>query len=912
MIVTMKRDVGTAGRFFLSAILVISASAAFSADSPPLNPDDFKNQPSAPKSVEEQEAQLLKADAQILEEARQAQLFNPPAFSNADLRTKTYDANLARGKKSALDFKAKAESQLKNPFKASFLYFLEGLTSTFIIYSDPREPDTLVGEQSIVDFEQIASKMFTKYLTLQASLADLNLDPAATDQNSTPSPDPRTDIRLAHSIKLADGKLAPGKNNEEKARAFVSEAFERMVRIFIAGSDQLQRDTGVPWKGPKKILGMYKGFTPDLLNSTKEDLIIPGNFYTEWANCGIANMSNGLFKYFKFPDNQYKDESPGNSHQCQGGGDGQAVARGDMVTVLMSLMTKMQTDLKTKGKVIQASAYSVVDYCASMRAELGANRDLIKEDRDTLYAGLGKQKDVKDSVECAENEKFSGNSSRQGGKVEGVQMRSCMLASLQNEVELNLMTKYMYCTWRSVAGEVIKRFTGALVGENKKETAPSLFAKKNPDPDFFLELRKKLSSFWISKAYASSSTSVAAQNRDSVAQRGTNANVGSSALKGQALSYAAFGTAGGWGYGLAFGGTVGFQQGQRFQRQRANAAKNAQEGFVNCKDGGGVFKTGLLPPIPPYIFIQIPNPPDENTVNSLAELAFQTNDAPSIEAGKALVRGLGNCDRLCYGAKKSADIAAQLKSEKTEEYKQKYLSGLGGCTGKTFKTDIMSAMSQIKSDCSCDVQLPQTPPPVNLNIANNLNNARNLTGKQSGAGIEDGAPPPESNIIETEMPTDLAATAGSAPEVKKQGIGGPIKWEGLSLEKTQSADTAAASEPKPQGYELKKVHTGVLGGPADKYDLDPNNAVYTDVNKAAGKNASPKPSGRRKFIRRGGKIVLSDGSSQPGDEELGDDESLPAMLSEDPDDYWHRAKMDDDIFKMISRRYLGHSKQFDE
>ncbi len=863
-------------KLFLLLLYVLLCSVTLSADPTP-NPDDFKTQPGTPKTPAEQEAELAKLDAQVPEEAKKLQLMNPFAYNNPDLRKKTYDAHFAKAKSTVLEFKSKAEKQLKNPFQTSFLYFLDGLGSSFIIYDDPREPDQLAGEQSMVDFEQIANKMFSKYLVLQASLDGLNLDPAATDQNSTPSPDPRTDIRLAHAIKMANGKLAPGKDNAEKAQNFIAEAFERMVRIFIAGSDQLVRDTGVPWKGRNKIAGMYKGFTPDLLNSTKEDKVIPGNFYSEWANCGIANMSNGLFKYFKFPDDQYRDESPGENHQCRGGGDAQAIARGDMVTVMMSLMKKMQIDLKTKGKVIQASAYGVVDYCASMRAELASNRDLIKEDREKLYAGLGKQKDVKDNVECAENEKFSGNSSRAGGKMDGVQMRSCMLASMQNEVELNLMTKYMYCTWRSVAGEVIKRFTGALVGQSKIQEQNKTAAVKPQN------LYSKISDFFFREAHANILGSNKATGKTPV---GSNEHLIRGSLTGT-------------------GGFTAYQQGQQFKRLKADAAKNQFEGFVNCKDGMGIFKTGMLPPLPTYLPARIPYPLEPNVAESLAELAFQTHDAPSLEAGKTMVMGLSICDRLCYGARKSADLAAQIKSEKAEEYKQKYLAGLAACSQKIIKTDMMSVWSQIKSDCSCEVDLPQTPPPVNLNIGTNLENARDLTGKQLANQIESETPEPESNVVDEPRMDIGAATAGQIENVKKTPIHAPKPF----VEAGPAKEAAAMNENAPPpsmtvtGFELKQGQTGVLKAKDIQYNLDPNSEAYHSVSRAfplpsAGKSGSPKPT----------VVEDTEDLGTSGAKFGADAKGVPTRGTPDPEDYFSLIEVEDDIFKIITRRYEQKSK----
>jgi hypothetical protein len=306
---------------------------------------------------------------------------------------------------------------------------------------------------------------------VQASLGGPNAFPQATDANSLRYPDPDFEFNGARLLKLADGSTPPGQSNAEKARAFMAETLERLVRIFVAGTEQLNRDRP-PYNGPR-IRGMYEGYTPDILNSTSTD-IIEGAFNAEWASCnsGIANESNGNNKWFKFKDGSgYRNETAGNgrlsSHRCINTAltrrSSFVTGRGQAVQAFMLLMEKMASDLR-QGRIVFASSYpGVADPCVQQKAEIDAYRRRLRDLRAMVQGGAGNFR----ALECPDQQGLTGGDQvalMQGQQktLVGQQTQVCHIASLQTQVEVGMVVRYAYCTWNAVRQEIAKRLMDAL------------------------------------------------------------------------------------------------------------------------------------------------------------------------------------------------------------------------------------------------------------------------------------------------------------------------------------------------------------------------------------------------------------------------------------------------------------------
>ncbi len=863
-------------------------------------------------------ASNAKAINDIIAEGERLRFLMPFAYNNPEKRKQTYKDNVEKAKSVARDYKSKADAQLKDPFKTSFLFFISGLAS-FPIMNDIRESDDQVGSRSIAELETLLSSVFDRTLKTQAAFASLSLDPQPTDQNTIPAPDPRIDIRVSGTIKMADGKPALGATFVEKSRNYVSEAFERTVRIFIAGSDQLARDTNAPWTGKNKILGMYDGFTPRIISSISEDKIAPGSFYPGWINGGIANLMNGTFKYFKFPNNRYEAETPSKNHHIENGSGGSAssFSRGEMVNTLMMVMKKMQTDLKTKGKIIEAGAYGVLDSCANLRAEILPYRDLIKGEYDAFYSGQKKQKTFTEVEQCGQVD-----AAKIGDNANSPQMRTCRIAAMQNTVELNLITQYMFCTWRAVAEEIIQRSESSLSTQNENTPKPN-------EPN------------WVAKAENWIRNLELIPN--SFAQDG-GMSVGAGAAAGGATGGATVvaGEAGPTGGGrTSLSNNAGRQSGDAWDSStsRALGADNsalgqvagalgsvmglvgqflgpifnsvgighirssypAGYGAVACSNGVGSFTTGSFYP-PLLMTFVIPDQKREETLVAMARAAVAAKSVTHFAteaAAKAALKDYSYCRLYCY----ADEITVMMDSSKQTKYNE----AMAACGSKLYLAHMFSAPEMMKDSCSCRATFPpDTAPPGALaaGMAANLNNSRDLSGNQLGAGAEDGAPPASNNVIAEELPTMDAATAGQVETVKKAALPEGPKTEAM-MGNAAAANKASEGEVKNSGTEFKlgSVHTDVLSNRDMTYNLNPNNSdVYNGGSKTPNKN------GNDKGLAAGGKRNEVDPEHAEGGTEnsafgaAGADESN-AMLSADPEDYFSRIKMADDIFKAVSRRY---------
>ena len=324
----------------------------------------------------------------------------------------------------------------------------------------------LLGEMSVL----------TRAKSIQAALGDLNLTVTPTTSNSSlPVPHPSASsssgprfpgvLSAPLDLKLPGGIAAPGTTSTEKMRNVVAENFERMVRVFVAGDQQLGIDKGIttttgidPDTGAlvhvnansranvsstrPSIQGMFQGFTPDILNSTDTD-IAQGIFYPQWAaSCGISLEDNSVYRYFKV-NGQYPSAYPA----CTTTPLPLAKTRGAMVSALLTLMLKMKKDLIEKGLIAPASAYNgVTDPCTAMKTEIRAMRATIQSEFTQFTRSMGGS-----FTPC-------NLSQADDAEVLPAQQGSCLLTVMQNLVEQGYVSQYMYCTWRAVAESVIQKF----------------------------------------------------------------------------------------------------------------------------------------------------------------------------------------------------------------------------------------------------------------------------------------------------------------------------------------------------------------------------------------------------------------------------------------------------------------------
>lgn len=321
------------------------------------------------------------------------------------------------------------------------------------------------------------------------------------DANSMSVPDPQNEWIGAVYVPFVNPSPAyqNAKDANEKARAYHAEMLERTVRVFVSGSNQLQRDKGVNYgaAGMKEVKGMYQGFMPDLVSSTKE-VSVSGPYMPDWGDCalGIANEENDTQKWFKSPSGAYeKERIEGKklySHQCQGkpnstlgkSGDDPRI-RGKIVNALMLFMKKMQTDMLTQGKFVTASGYGLKEptTCLQIAAEINVMRKRLREIREEITQGMTIDQKAS-ALACVATQ--DGSAVKLNGKtLEGATARGCLYDSMQSLTENQNVGLYAYCTWSTVAAEIIARMSRAMAQQPNFEASTLIEAlatliEKNP------------------------------------------------------------------------------------------------------------------------------------------------------------------------------------------------------------------------------------------------------------------------------------------------------------------------------------------------------------------------------------------------------------------------------------------------
>ncbi|MBL7713936.1 MAG: hypothetical protein JNL01_00625 [Bdellovibrionales bacterium] len=340
-------------------------------------------------------------------------------------------------------------------------------------------------------------KQITK---VKSALAGMNLDPDPQPSQIIPYPDADQGFIAARFLRDASGKRIDAKNESQAIRIWLAETFERMVRIFIAGSKQLEIDFPPPAPAPGvspvvhqgvHIYGLYQGFLPDLLNTTKTKVLYFGQT-PAWSLCapeqqtgsgptqGTANFMNKTMGWFKGKDGNPVDETirtvPGGievvNHHCKGiqtdeNYSGAPTVRGTEVDLMMQLMAGIKKNILEKGRVRKTASYGVIDSCAETEAKILAFRKKIKEGLDDLKA---RQPKGSKAIECGDEldaedpelkyiASLTSLTPKKGLK--GPQHQACVLASMQTEIEMKMMAQYTYCTWQTVALKIRERMTRA-------------------------------------------------------------------------------------------------------------------------------------------------------------------------------------------------------------------------------------------------------------------------------------------------------------------------------------------------------------------------------------------------------------------------------------------------------------------
>ncbi len=357
-----------------------------------------------------------------------------------------------------------------------------------------------------------------KRLQDKLTTGDLSInDPSGNPDNlPVPDPDPKYPFRNANLLRTYDSKPMPGADVSQKTRNYLAEQFERMARIFVAGSDQLSKDfPGGPAITPV-VKGMYAGYRPDLLNSNQASGILYANYDKDYSLCDPAadrttgGIANGGNHWFKGPGGGATAETiMGNTvsnHQCQNqqmSNNGKitpvtkaVVARGQIVNQYMRLMDTIKAVI-LKGAIPAESSLGVsVALCTERREKIKASRLVLHAELEKLRTGQSSSQ----FVECADqldqaadgSVKMKASSAEIGSDKKMQGSSACNIAHLQNLVELQMTLEYAYCVWY-VAGNYSEqnilntsRNSSIMDELNKKQPMKLLACSKETEIDSIL------------------------------------------------------------------------------------------------------------------------------------------------------------------------------------------------------------------------------------------------------------------------------------------------------------------------------------------------------------------------------------------------------------------------------------------
>ena len=854
-------------------------------------------------------------------------------------RRESLAQNTGRVKAMIGTYRGRAQSELQEPYRGSFVTVADDLTAVINqlgLGQGSDERDNNVGGDALGGLTNFVEYQYQTLLRIQTAMGTLNLNVRPTDSNSLKAPDPEIPMKSIGMAKMANGSAIPGEGFSIKTRNYLLESFERMVRVYIGGSAQLARDTGVPWQGAA-VPGMYQGWTPDILAS-KANRTVPGVFHFDWASCGIANTLNGTMRYFKSADGTYQNESPGRNHVCSTGnqGDVQATVRGNLVNVLMTLMKKMQEDLRTTGKVVQSSAYSgVLDRCGHIRIEIPRMRAEIKSEYNRIHAGMSSaQAEVKNLLQCGETS-GSGNVELAAGKFAGADQRACLLAVLQNRVELSLMTEYMYCNWKSVADEVIERFTLSFSMTQAEPVEKPIWARW---VDFVLD-------HTLTSAQANPPTAGTggAQTGQQSGASGGGKTV-ENAYGGHGTVTGGFGRAVGSFVGGLFGGvyggfgiTINGQTQSDINRTRRMAKLNLLCAF-GCnteKVAGGnaaCMYAGVPYPIP---IVGASITPAEKTAlmegksaggTPMPEASYSSgvrpSSSPSVAPAEDDVQfnALDSpCKKFCYGAYLTKEAYNALDPSSKQANDKLYADKLKECDERSVISNIFSLSTDFTSQCKnkCDVAYTlgdlATTPATDIPETGGGGAFESPDVGTQATSISDGPPEAAEAKIAAESGGELpsteeksAATAGSVP--------GRALPQGEKEKLLSSGDKPVAGGNFGGASAMGGGSGGQLGalsaGSTDPSPTKSGGSSAAGLNTSGGTYSSA--GGARTAGGAGGRFgsgsgaggsgagsMSFGGAAGEGGGGMGDD----VMLSKDPENYFSFTPPEEDLFKVIERRY---------
>jgi|GEM_PF-6263787 len=407
------------------------------------------------------------------------------------------------------------------------------------------------GEQfeDLVPLTTTFEKACVSAIAVNQSITNFNNQSSQSPPSGTTVllPDSRFEYQVPRSAAFGDGKLIdPTKSNVDRHRLLIADQFERMARIFMAGTDQLARDfphlngaAGHQKQFPQPIYGMYQGYQPDLVYSDAVQKIMQGPLDSTWGNCGVANINNGANR-FKSASGGYQNEnisgSTINSYIAQPPAPGSTVARscvgapliqrrdyalgrGRLMEKMFKIMKSVTDDIKV-GRINSASVYGGTDTtCAKMRAEIAAYReDLYGPVRGRtasdkcdggqfpcFLTGLPADGRIK-ALECQrEDDKTEVDQINEMNSAVKIihknQERSCHLAAMQAQIEIRMVTQYAYCVFKSAGSNQMERLLRSLVSQVDVTREPDAepLTEKTPvecaTPSLFAFLFSLLASF---------------------------------------------------------------------------------------------------------------------------------------------------------------------------------------------------------------------------------------------------------------------------------------------------------------------------------------------------------------------------------------------------------------------------------
>ncbi len=301
---------------------------------------------------------------------------------------------------------------------------------------------------------------------------DLKLQNPAGNPNNLPVPDPEPSFsyRNANLLRTYDHKPMPGADVNQKARNYIAEQFERMVRIYIAGSAQLSRDFPAGDPIAPAVKGLYEGHRPDLLNSSVAGGVIYTNIDNDYSLCnpgsnhttgGVANPSN---RWFKNSGGSFAESVSGNvvsNHQCPS----QAMSkngkidpvtrvpttRGQIVHFYMNLMDTIKATILAGAIPSEKTLGVGLNFCAERAEKIKASRLVLHDELTNLRKGQSSS----EFVECADqldqaadgSVKMKSSTAEIGADKKMQGSSACNIAHLQNLVEAQMTLEYAYCVW---------------------------------------------------------------------------------------------------------------------------------------------------------------------------------------------------------------------------------------------------------------------------------------------------------------------------------------------------------------------------------------------------------------------------------------------------------------------------------